>query len=167
MPSLPAASWPQANGLALPGSDLDIVVLRAGGPELLTPGAGYGRRDRTALRALLEDLLGALGALGTTGGTAQVIDAKVPIIKCRLVVPGGETIHPRNAHGSRPGALGGWTARSGCRRGAAGKGQCSASSLESGRAVALLRKPCICAPSHIPQTLCRTKPQTSNLNPGP
>lgn len=74
----------QASGLALPGSDLDIVVLGAG-CEMQRAARGYSRHERGMVREVLEDLLDALIQGNCVQGRAQIIDAKVPIIKCQLV----------------------------------------------------------------------------------
>ncbi|KAL3160428.1 hypothetical protein ABBQ32_010750 [Trebouxia sp. C0010 RCD-2024] len=73
----------QATGLALPGSDLDIVVLGVS-DNMANAAAGFTRNQRSCLGDLLEDLLDALTTAGMLKGKARIIDAKVPIIKCTL-----------------------------------------------------------------------------------
>ncbi|KAL0040123.1 hypothetical protein WJX79_007645 [Trebouxia sp. C0005] len=86
------AIWPQsctvlfgsqATTLALPGSDLDIVIL--GVSENITNAAsGFTKTQRDFLGELLEDLLEAFKAINLLKGKAKIIDARVPIIKCTL-----------------------------------------------------------------------------------
>ncbi|KAL3151268.1 hypothetical protein ABBQ38_013107 [Trebouxia sp. C0009 RCD-2024] len=73
----------QATGLALPGSDLDIVVLGVS-DNMANAAAGFTRNQRSCLGDLLEDLLDALTTACMLKGKARIIDAKVPIIKCTL-----------------------------------------------------------------------------------
>lgn len=73
----------QATGLALPGGDLDIVILGVG-PQLTRAGSGFTTSQRSTLTEHLEDLLDALRAEDASLWNAQIIDAKVPIIKCVL-----------------------------------------------------------------------------------
>ncbi|KAL0044929.1 hypothetical protein WJX82_002262 [Trebouxia sp. C0006] len=86
------AIWPQsrtvlfgsqATTLALPGSDLDIVIL--GVSENITNAAsGFTKMQRDFLGELLEDLLEAFKTINLLRGKAKIIDARVPIIKCTL-----------------------------------------------------------------------------------
>ncbi|GAB4814301.1 hypothetical protein N2152v2_001347 [Parachlorella kessleri] len=78
----------QATGLALPGSDLDIVILNVG-PHLQRAGSGFSQAQRKQLGELLEDLLDGLLGAGLIRGRAQIIEARVPIIKCCLAVGPG------------------------------------------------------------------------------
>lgn len=78
----------QATGLALPGSDLDIVILGATTFELARAGTGYTRKQRQRVSEQLEDLLDALLKNRVVSGKAQIIEARVPIIKCRLACLG-------------------------------------------------------------------------------
>eukprot|EP00232_Nephroselmis_pyriformis_P014730 CAMPEP_0182897910 /NCGR_PEP_ID=MMETSP0034_2-20130328/27173_1 /TAXON_ID=156128 /ORGANISM="Nephroselmis pyriformis, Strain CCMP717" /LENGTH=310 /DNA_ID=CAMNT_0025031851 /DNA_START=188 /DNA_END=1117 /DNA_ORIENTATION=- len=82
------ALWPQARvvvfgsratGLALPDSDVDIVVLGVV-DDLENPALGFSRRERTELGTALKDLAGVLKDAKILRD-AKVIDAKVPIIK--------------------------------------------------------------------------------------
>ena len=75
----------QATGLALPGGDLDIVVLGIG-PQLQRAASGFTHAQRRVLNGHLEDLLDALRRAGNSLSNVQIIDAKVPIIKCLLQV---------------------------------------------------------------------------------
>lgn len=78
---------PQPTGLALPNSDLDIVVL--------TDDA-HADADSSATTARLRRLLHRLQSAGHVPRAAtQIIHARVPIIKCSLLVP---------AHGGVPAA---------------------------------------------------------------
>ncbi|KAL0029353.1 hypothetical protein WJX77_001697 [Trebouxia sp. C0004] len=73
----------QATTLALPGSDLDIVIL--GVSENITNAAsGFSKMQRDLLGELLEDLLEAFKTINLLKGKAKIIDARVPIIKCTL-----------------------------------------------------------------------------------
>ncbi|KAL4528093.1 hypothetical protein Ndes2437B_g00206 [Nannochloris sp. 'desiccata'] len=73
----------QATGLALPGGDLDIVVLGVG-PQLERAATGFTAGQRRVLGEHLEDLLDALRRSGTLLTSVQIIDAKIPIIKCLI-----------------------------------------------------------------------------------
>lgn len=73
----------QATGLALPGGDLDIVVLGIG-PQLQRAASGFTASQRRVLSEHLEDLLDALRRAGNSLSNVQIIDAKVPIIKCLM-----------------------------------------------------------------------------------
>jgi predicted nucleotidyltransferase len=53
----------QATGLALPGSDVDLVVLNVA-PELRRPGSGFHFHQRKQLEVLLEHLASILRARG-------------------------------------------------------------------------------------------------------
>jgi hypothetical protein len=72
MPPLPLL---QAAGLALPGSDLDVVVLGVAA-DLANPAEGYSWREREHLVKLLRQLLTRLQAAGMLA-KAEVIMAKV------------------------------------------------------------------------------------------
>ncbi|KAL4428251.1 hypothetical protein ABPG75_002340 [Micractinium tetrahymenae] len=78
----------QATGLALPGSDLDIVVLNVGA-TLERAATGFTPVQRKQLSELLEDLLDGMLQRRLLRGKAQIIEARVPIIKCRLDFGGG------------------------------------------------------------------------------
>lgn len=65
----------QAAGLALPGSDLDVVVLGVAA-DLANPAEGYSWREREHLVKLLRQLLTRLQAAGMLA-KAEVIMAKV------------------------------------------------------------------------------------------
>lgn len=73
----------QATGLALPGSDLDIVILGAS-DELENPASGFSWDQRHALGDRLRALLKAMRKANLVAGKAVVIKARVPIIKCDL-----------------------------------------------------------------------------------
>jgi DNA polymerase sigma len=73
----------QATGLALPGGDLDIVVLGVG-PQLQRAATGFTAGQRRVLSEHLEDLLDALRRGGALLSSVQIIDAKIPIIKCLI-----------------------------------------------------------------------------------
>jgi DNA polymerase sigma len=73
----------QATGLALPGSDLDIVILGAS-DELENPASGFSWDQRQALGDRLRALLKAMRKGNLVAGKAVVIKARVPIIKCDL-----------------------------------------------------------------------------------
>ncbi|KFM25080.1 Poly(A) RNA polymerase protein 2 [Auxenochlorella protothecoides] len=78
----------QATGLTLPGGDLDVVILGVGS-ELDTAGSGFSARERQQKVQLLEDLLDALLATKLLQGRVELIDARVPIIKCCMAAAGG------------------------------------------------------------------------------
>ena len=63
----------QATGLALPGSDMDIVVLGVG-PTLALAGSGFTQVQRKQLSEHLEDLLDALLQVGGRGSCCQAGD---------------------------------------------------------------------------------------------
>lgn len=67
---------PQPTGLALPNSDLDVVVLTSDGQQVVD-------HSTTRLRRLLQHL--QAGGHVPRGG-AQIIHARVPIIKCTMHV---------------------------------------------------------------------------------
>ena len=61
----------QATGLALPNSDLDVVVLGVGA-HLGRAGSGYSREQRAVLQALLRQLAARLKARGVLRGKPLV-----------------------------------------------------------------------------------------------
>ncbi len=61
--SSPSPSHPQATGLALPGSDLDIVILGVGA-QLARAASGFSPVQRRQLGELLEDLMDAMLKVG-------------------------------------------------------------------------------------------------------
>lgn len=69
--------------MALPGSDLDIVILGAS-DELENPASGFTWDQRHALGDRLRALLKAMRKANLVAGKAVVIKARVPIIKCDL-----------------------------------------------------------------------------------
>ncbi|KAL6771457.1 hypothetical protein ACKKBG_A26460 [Auxenochlorella protothecoides x Auxenochlorella symbiontica] len=78
----------QATGLTLPGGDLDVVILGVGS-ELQTAGSGFSGHERQQKVELLQKLLDALHATKLLQGRAELIDARVPIIKCCMAAAGG------------------------------------------------------------------------------
>ena len=75
----------QATGLALPGGDMDIAILGVGAQLNVSRAAvGFTPQQRRGLTQLLEELLDALTEKTLIVGKAQIIGAKVPIIKCRI-----------------------------------------------------------------------------------
>jgi len=83
----------QATGLALPGGDLDIVVLGVG-PQLQRAATGFTTGQRRVLGEHLEDLLDALRCNGTLLSSVEIIDAKIPIIKCLIQTSHAEPALP-------------------------------------------------------------------------
>ncbi|GFR51554.1 hypothetical protein Agub_g13973, partial [Astrephomene gubernaculifera] len=73
----------QAAGLALPGSDLDLVVLGVM-PHLATPAEGFGAPARNTAANLLETLARRLRAAGLIR-RHTLVRAKVPIVKTFLL----------------------------------------------------------------------------------
>jgi len=78
----------QATGLALPGNDLDIVVLNVG-PQLKRAATGFNLKERRSLTNLLHQLMGSLRRTGAALEKAQVIAARIPILKCMMRFQGG------------------------------------------------------------------------------
>ncbi|KAK9827438.1 hypothetical protein WJX74_002466 [Apatococcus lobatus] len=75
----------QANGLSLPGSDLDIVILGVSDP-LQQAGSGFAKNMRKRLCNMLRDLLRLLRRCGLVIGKGQIIEARIPIIKCKVTI---------------------------------------------------------------------------------
>lgn len=70
----------QPSGLALPGGDLDLVILGVG-PHA-SAASGFALPQRRKLTEHLRRLLDALHRQGTILSNTRIIDARVPIIKC-------------------------------------------------------------------------------------
>ncbi|KXZ49555.1 hypothetical protein GPECTOR_20g409 [Gonium pectorale] len=94
----------QAAGLALPGSDLDLVVLGVM-PHLATPAEGFGRQQRERASQLLETLARRLRSEGLLS-KYSLVRAKVPIVKTQLQPPDQGDGRPAD-RGGRAGG-GGW-----------------------------------------------------------
>ncbi|BDA50080.1 probable terminal nucleotidyltransferase 4B [Coccomyxa sp. Obi] len=77
----------QSCAMALPGSDVDITILDVSGPPK-KGAAGFTLKQRKAVVQELRRLLKALTKLKLVCGKAQVISARVPIVKCLLMVNG-------------------------------------------------------------------------------
>lgn len=73
----------QATGLALPGSDLDVVILGISGVPAPRPAEGYSVRAREQVIKVLRKVEGALRKHRLIHN-AQLIHAKVPIIKTEM-----------------------------------------------------------------------------------
>ena len=80
----------QASGLALPGSDLDVVILGVV-EDLATPGAGFGKRGKSNAVDHLKKLANLLRKHRLVKGL-KVIQARVPIIKAVFPTPDGTSI---------------------------------------------------------------------------
>lgn len=78
---------PQASGLALPGSDLDVVILGANGVQLSRPAQGYRDGEKHTIKGMLQRLISGLRSAGLVR-RAQLIGARVPIIKAEVKVNG-------------------------------------------------------------------------------
>ncbi|CAL8465423.1 g4959 [Coccomyxa elongata] len=88
--------WPQCRvglfgsqscSMALPGSDVDITILDVSSPPK-KGAAGFTLKQRKAVVQELRRLLKVLTKLKVVCGKAQVISARVPIVKCLLMVHG-------------------------------------------------------------------------------
>ena len=79
-----------ATGLALPSSDLDVVLFGVPGAEELeaTAGGAFSVGQRTRAVQLLNRLKRALLACGAVRATARVIAGRVPILTCTTAVGG-------------------------------------------------------------------------------
>ena len=93
------ACWPhahtclfgsQASGLALPGADLDVVILGVV-EDLATPGSGFGKRGKNAAVDHLNKLANFLRK-NRLIIHLQVIHARVPIIKAVFPAQDGSSI---------------------------------------------------------------------------
>lgn len=73
----------RATGLSLPGGDLDIGILNLDSLDIQRAGAGFKRKDRTKASSMLKKLLNKLRKTKLVK-QAQVIRARVPIIKCQM-----------------------------------------------------------------------------------
>ncbi|CAG9465955.1 unnamed protein product [Pedinophyceae sp. YPF-701] len=85
----------RATGLALPGSDLDIVILGGEADALmLSPASGFARKHRPRLVGRLNDLLATLQGMGAVQAGYVIGTAKIPIIKSRMRAPGSKAVLP-------------------------------------------------------------------------
>ncbi|GAX75766.1 hypothetical protein CEUSTIGMA_g3209.t1 [Chlamydomonas eustigma] len=91
--SVTLSLWPQARtklfgsqacGLALPGSDLDVVILGVV-PDLTTPATGFSGHSKSRVVRCLRKLSKALKKAGMIRNMELIAKAKVPIIKVMLV----------------------------------------------------------------------------------
>jgi hypothetical protein len=72
----------QATGLALPGSDLDVVLLGTPCPATKNAADGFSVRDRMTIRRMLVSLKRALVKAGLArDASLEIIDARVPLCK--------------------------------------------------------------------------------------
>ncbi|KAG1663570.1 hypothetical protein FOA52_013190 [Chlamydomonas sp. UWO 241] len=79
----------EAAGLALPGSDLDVVILGVVS-DLCTPAQGFSRAAKDECVDCLRKLVKQLRKSGATHGIELISKARVPIIKCQLVAKGAQ-----------------------------------------------------------------------------
>lgn len=77
----------RAFGLALPGGDLDIGILNV---DVQVQESSMKRKDRTKASTMLKKLLNRLRKTKLVRGkqNAQVIRARIPIIKCKITLDG-------------------------------------------------------------------------------
>jgi hypothetical protein len=75
-------AFPQATGLALPGSDLDVVLLGTPCPSTKNAADGFRMRDRITIRRMLVGFKKALVRSGLArDAQLEIIDARVPLCK--------------------------------------------------------------------------------------
>ena len=79
----------QAQGLALPGADLDITITGVLRFEKARANTGYAPWQKSEIKALLEQLLGKLMEVGIVDETAEIILARIPVLKFNAVLPAG------------------------------------------------------------------------------
>lgn len=83
----------QAQGLALPGADLDITITGVLRFEKARANAGYASWQKSEIRMLLEQLLCKLMEAGVVHESAEIILARIPVLKFNAILPaGGEKI---------------------------------------------------------------------------
>ena len=78
----------QATALALPGSDLDVAIVGVG-PKMSSASAGFSQREKGRIVSLLRDLVDALIEENLVSGYAEIINARIPIIKFEARLPHG------------------------------------------------------------------------------
>ena len=78
----------QATALALPGSDLDIAIVGVG-PKMSSASAGFSQREKGRIVSLLRDLVDGLIEENLVSGYAEIINARIPIIKFEARLPHG------------------------------------------------------------------------------
>lgn len=72
----------QATGLALPGSDLDVVLLGTPCPKTKSAADGFRVKDRNRVKNMLKSLRQALCKAGhASQASLVIIDARVPLCK--------------------------------------------------------------------------------------
>ena len=83
----------QAQGLALPGADLDITIQGVLRFQKARANTGYAPWQKAEIKALLEQLLGKLMEAGVVDERAEIILARIPVLKFNAIIPaGGEKI---------------------------------------------------------------------------
>lgn len=79
----------QAQGLALPGADLDITITGVLRFEKARANAGYAPWQKSEIKMLLEQLLGKLMEAGVVHESAEIILARIPVLKFNAILPAG------------------------------------------------------------------------------
>ncbi len=79
----------QAQGLALPGADLDITVTGVLRFEKARANTGYAPWQKSEIKVLLELLLGKLMEAGVVHESAEIILARIPVLKFNAILPAG------------------------------------------------------------------------------
>jgi len=79
----------QAQGLALPGADLDVTITGVLRFEKARANTGYAPWQKSEIKTLLEQLLGKLMEAGIVDERAEIILARIPVLKFNAVLPAG------------------------------------------------------------------------------
>lgn len=105
--------WPQsktylfgsyAQGLSLPGSDLDITILGVG-PNIMSSAFGFSQREKVQIKQLLLQLLHKLMEADLVQESADIIQARIPVLKfnTKFLGDGGELIPVDISFGTKNG----------------------------------------------------------------
>lgn len=70
----------QASGLALPGADLDVAIVGVG-PNMSSASSGFSSSAKRRLKEMLHALVQELMKRNVVRGFAEIIEARIPIIK--------------------------------------------------------------------------------------
>ena len=92
-----------AQGLSLPGSDLDITILGVG-PTMKSSALGFSQREKGQINELLKQLLHKLMEADLVHESADIIQARIPVLKFNTrFLEGGELIPVDISFGTRNG----------------------------------------------------------------
>ncbi len=92
-----------AQGLSLPGSDLDITILGVG-PNIMSSALGFSPREKGQIKELLLQLLHKLMDVDLVHETAEIIQARIPVLKFNTKFSeGGELIPVDISFGTKNG----------------------------------------------------------------